>query len=79
MLRGSEARGAGLALAPAFEMPQPSPQGQQPGVNLIGQSHSCHDIILLRCIFGTFRTPRRCLGSDTTSENGRRDRPLAEA
>ncbi len=50
VLGGSEACDARLALAPAFEMAEPSPQGQQAGVDGIGQTHSCQDIILARYI-----------------------------
>ncbi len=49
MLGRREAGGPGLTLAPAFEMPKPGPQGQQPGIVLVGHTHSCHDIILIRC------------------------------
>jgi hypothetical protein len=50
MLGRSEAGGTGLALTPAFEVTEAGPKGQQSGVGLVGQSHSCHDIIVIRCI-----------------------------
>ena len=50
VLRWGESSGARLALAPAFEMAEPSPQSQQAGVDGLGQTHSCQDIILARYI-----------------------------
>jgi len=50
VLGWSEASGARLALAPAFEMAEPRTQSQQTGVDGIGQTHSCQDIILARYI-----------------------------
>ena len=50
VLGWDEARSARLALAPAFEMTESCPQSQQTGVDGIGQTHSCQDIILTRYI-----------------------------
>ena len=51
MLGRGESSGARLVFAPTFEMAEPRPQSQQPGVNGIGQTHSCQDIILARYIW----------------------------
>ncbi len=49
MLGRSETRLLRLLFAPSLELTQAGPQGQQSSVDLVRQSHSFHDIIVLRC------------------------------
>lgn len=49
VLGGREARSLSLLLAPTFEMAHAGAQGEQSLVDLIGQGHASHDIILPRC------------------------------
>jgi hypothetical protein len=78
VLSWREACGPRLDLAPAFEMSEPGPQRQETAIDLIGQTHSRHDIIVTRCNCPEFTVCawlravfQRC---DSPCETGERDR-----
>ncbi len=48
VLCGRQARRPRLALAPALELPEPGAQGEQASIDVVRQSQSCHDNIVLR-------------------------------
>jgi hypothetical protein len=49
VLSGRQAGGARLLFAPPLKVPKPGSQGEEPAIDVVRQTQSCHDIIVTRC------------------------------